>query len=623
MLFAFYFSVLFFATAGSRCLGLPVFSLGLGYAGAFAGLMATLPLTRDIASAGKATTALLLMGATGFWWLGRRTSPALQLRHHRPFLVYFLFLVALLLWQGAYVEIPSDPVGVHLFRMGDWLRDRYIPLGAEENGIFSSTLYFGYVFNSAAVALSPFARETSVEIIAVFNSLALATAFYGCAFYFLKRSLWAVLALIAAQLIMGISVYAYFRNYTFGPTLFNMVCVLDVLSILSSLKNRATAKSSWVLLALFFLVGWFTHKQEAIFVATAAMCTFLYFGIPAVGAAYRRVFLGLGVGCVVASVSGAGLGIAVGKILPPEKLSLVGFKVFFKIAGYPILMAHPLIWHTRTVLNFAFVLSVALSCAWAWREIRRDGWRIWIARPISFVFLFSLVPFAIAFFPPFASFYALFFYNLVFYRVFYLSFIFIVLPVAVPTLFRGAGPVGKSVVALAMAVLVWNCFWGPYARGGHFLARIHADETYRPALPILHRIAAMQIPKSKKNPGGISIYTDSVTAYPLNFFTGASSQTCYLWRCDFPGSSGQVEHTLAGFEFYLGTLDYLLYNTNKISTPSRFSGHWPPDIRDSSRYYDSQVPLWIETLEKTGKLKRVFHDQGYEFYKVDFQNQPR
>ncbi len=623
MIFLLYLSFFGLSLGATRLLNLPFLSLGCGYIGALFTQAACLFITGDLTKAAYSSTALLALVAGLAIWFSWKSTTTLLLKQHNALWVYMAFYVPLLFWQGAYLEIPADPIGVHLFRIGEWLRDSYIPFGVENNGPFSSTLYYGYLFNSAALALGPMPRHQGIEVLNFFNSLILAVAFYNTSYYFLKSSSKAVASLILAQLVMGISCYSYFRYYTFAPTLFNMVLFLDALVVLHSLRETQHPIRAWGFLAAAFAASWFTHKQEALMLFSATTVTCFYLSIPSVGSRSPRFFRRLGGALFLGAALGTLTGVWLGKIEIPSGKLLQDYLVLGKIQGLSIMMANPRSWHIRTTLNLSLLMCCAVVAVWAVRALNQNGWETWIRQRTTYLALLCAFPFLAAFFPPLSTFYSLFFYHLVFYRLLYFSFVFILVPLALSELYPKQKRRWLPIWGLALAAISYNCFWGKDSRGQHFMSRSRLDETYLPSLDVYEEIAALKLSKSTRNAGGITLYTDPVTAYPMVFLTGITTQTCYNWRCDFPGTSGQVEHSKESLKFYLGTVDYFLFNSSPSYSKSRFAGHWGTRVRDIEPYYDPQAPKWIGELVNEKLLSLVFQKGDFSLYKVDFQNASR
>ncbi len=633
MIFALFGTVPFLGYILSRSLGLGFFSMGLGYSFCFFSLLLTSHFTKNIALSGQYST-LILYAIGIFIYLFRKNSktwqisplvPASALRHW-PFAV-FLTLLGIYVWhQGAYIEIPSDPVGVHLFRIGEWLREGYIPLGAHDNTFFSGTLMSGYIYSAAMIASSSLDRATSAELLFLLNTLLLTSAFYFVSYFFSRKSHLALITVILAQLTLGTTVYNYFRYYAFAPGLLAMILLLDTIAISSTLKYKKSQFLKFCFLGLFFLVSWLMHKQEAILIGTIVLFTLGYFSVkitsPECFNKFRIVFpfltFLLFVTAFLAVITNHATQGA--HTIPEFNEEFIEFR---SIGKFTPLLANPFGPRISATLNLAYLVCLILSFGGIYLQLwaRKKESQANAEPDHLWLFSLSLLPLFILFFPPAATLFSVFFYDTVFYRILYFPAVFLAAPLTfdVAQDFFVKKTVSKPPKRSTTANLVFQIvfggllicltFLGNNSRTRHFFLRPVSQESYLEKLPVYEWIKTLKLNRESL------IYTDPITAYPMTYLTDLHTSDCKSWRCDFPGSIfWDRPQGVLGTESLAKKYHYFLVNTQTNYSDSNLAAHWPKDIRDWRKYMDAAFPQWVETLAKEGKLIRLGKSAGYILY---------
>lgn len=581
-------------------------------------------LTKDIYQSAKLSTLLLGCGSVFFAWNLRTLrwyeAKKIQdlIRQHSAFFVFlFIYVPFVLLWQKAYVEIPADPVGVHLFRIADWLRYKFIEFGLPNNSVRDSSLYLGYLIASQPFALMKDNISAAIEWVSLWHSFLFCGGIYLTAFFFFKDSLKAVCAVVLAQLTLGISVYSYLRYYPFAPGMLNMMLVLGCLTILAQHKNTLTREwKPWLFLLTAFAICFFTHKQEGLFILTQILFTFLFASFRITNPIYYRssrwVFIGLfllGTGSLLL-LAYKGYVHQFGLEASEEFLSLG------QIGQMTIMMANPFT-SNRVTQSFGgglvtIFLFNFLGHFWRYRKM---GLETWLQDSRTFYFYLSLVPILIVFFPPFATAYFFLFYNEVFYRIIYSSFYFF------PFIDIFFDWKTKKYFPAACLIAIIAISTSNYSRLPHFFYHSNAKDSYAAWTTVYETIKGLPMRREqdsycKETCPDPEIYTDPITAHSMPILSGRLSTTCYYWRCYMVPTHWAVHHSAKALWEELYRLEYAVINLSPNFTKSRFAAHWPEDIRDLKRYYDPKILEWMQLFETKNLVEKIYDHESVYIYRI-------
>ncbi len=605
MLCVWFAAFVFWSWFTSKYFKLGFFSLALGYAvpSLFAVALALfIPTLRGVGFvvlSGTVLTAIFFRRSL----LKDLGGLGPQLRYHLPFIFYLIPYGAYLFFQGAYLEVPSDAVGVHLFRIGDWLRCPTIGTYGGRHSLLASTSYWGYLSDAIAVSLGSASRTAAVESLFWCKSLLLSWAVYLAAYRFTQSRHWGLAGLFVFQISSGIQVYSYFRHYTFAPGFLNTLFVLDGAWLLFRMRANPWRVVYWLVAGVYFCVAALFHKQEALFLGIFALGTLALHT--------RRVFYG-----ALASIVGLIVwGVLSGRWI--QGLEHLRSEYVFLGSWGPVkfLVGNPFSYRLGSLVQGPQWVFLSATAALFWWCKREKGFRDTVGQPWGFAFWLSLGVYACCFFPPFATMLSFFFYDAVFYRLIYASLVVLIFPWSTLQLWRRGQAGTKVLVWGAWVVILWMLFFGRYDRGRDFFRPAVPAEGIAFFSPFLDTVAPL-IPRDCGAPEPKpALFTDPITAYPLNYLYGIYTPTCYLWSCEFPGNHWEPPVTQEGFDHLVGEFRYFLINHSSQYLPAPEGGHWGVRIRDVRQYYSPAFLDLIEHAVRVGRLKIVQSNSEMVLYR--------
>ncbi|MGK5089831.1 hypothetical protein WDW86_19950 [Bdellovibrionota bacterium FG-2] len=536
-----------------------------------------------------------------------------SLRSHIPGFLYFIAYSALLIWQNPYLEIPSDPIGVHLFRIAEVLRPGVWSRGLLFSGVEGSTHLLGYVVDALAVQVSGLDRFDSALALGFAKAMMLSFVIYKTAYRILGRSSWAVLSLVLAQTVMGTARYSYFRYYTFAPSFFNMAMYIEILPLMAGLFQQRLVWRKFLLLAMVFVASFLTHKQEALFVGSAIALSLFWGCLPFAEPDYvrrNRKLLGLGLmGCLGILVAG----IYTKKIVQsmpqtPEEYHIYRDFGFLKILRLNFHSSR--LWAT---LNWSLIFCLGVIGLWGLVALLKN--RKWdVLGPdlslVGYLALISLWPLVAVFFPPVSTAYSFFFYDSVYYRLFYASPFFLVVPGILRDSFVGWGRKHRIVVVYSLLLILCGLLvFDKESRLPHLIAKVSEGGT-----PFAFRGEFQAIQKHAGRASKL-VLSDAITEYSMPFFADSKTSKCKESRCWWPLWPIDFERE-DQFLSALGQFSFVVFNGRQAFTQSDFAAHWPKDVRRVDRYYPKDFEKWVSVAEQRGWLRRFYEREALVVYEV-------
>ena len=538
----------------------------------------------------------------------------LVFRSHIPGLIYFVSYGILLAWQKPYLEIPSDPVGVHLYRIAEVLRPGVWSRALLFSNGANSTHLLGYVVDALAVKFSSLDRFDSILVLGFAKAMLLSFVIYKTAYRILGKSLWAVLSLFLAQTVMGTAGYSYFRYYTFAPSFLNMAMYVEMLPFIARLPYERWNWRKSLLLCMVFFACFMTHKQEALFFGTAVVLSLTCGCLQMSGAAYvlRNRLQVISVLFVCFGL--LAFGIYTKKIIQSMPLALEEYHIYWSFGFFKVLRLNfhsSRLWAT---LNASLISCLSVIGIWGLSSLIRNHQMRGVPRmalsEFGFFGLLSVWPLVAAFFPPVSTFYSFFFYDSVFFRLLYAPPFFLLIPGILKNLFVGRRRWVKVVAGggIAFAFLGLLVF-DKETRLTHFLAKASDGGT-----PFGYKVEFQEIEKLSTRYTK-PILSDTITEYSMPFFTGFRTSRCVNSRCWWPplamGYLREEEFFSALKEFSL-----VVFNGRTEYTKSDFAVHWSVDVRRLDRYYVKNFDKWVSDAEQRGWLRRLYEREKFVVYEV-------
>lgn len=498
--------------------------------------------------------------------------------------VFGVVQIALLWWLGPYVEVPSDSVGVHLYRLSEWLfhPEKVRVMWTEE--VKSTTSYLGYLWGAVLMSPAKLGDVEKLSLVAFSNTFILTLCFYRFIDAFTENAWLSFLGVCLTQLTLGTLGHSYFRYYSLAPGILNFAVSLDLFSVLARQKKITLLNSGMFLfVAVLFAV---THHQELLCLGMGGLAFLLVAGIPVwerlpMKKVFQCVaFLTLGIYVIVF--------LKVGSLARSlDTLPLIGtFNV-----------VNPFSVRINGTINpsLKLILGVLLLCILFFR------FSLPAEKKRKCIFLCGLcgLPFFLLFFPATSGLVARFLSSPTHYRLLYFAPLATALVFFYSLLRKGSHRIVR-VSFLLVFLLVFVFSFRKNGIGKNFF--YHSDPSKELNLwPELYSaVRALSLPKET------IIVTDALTAYPMLFLTGHYTVSCHRWRCAFPPNY-EKNVNIWLLKYSLPAHPVFVFNESKTFTPSPFVGHWPADIRRVDQYYFPKTQEWVEELVENQELLLMEH----------------
>ncbi len=187
----------------------------------------------------------------------RRELPPLILN---PVTLIFLSLLFFLVYIGAYLEIPSDPLA-HLYKIyyGEY------------------RIKVSYFYYHLALTYSPKDSLLKYDLWQAITILMLAFEFFRIGFIITQSRAKAFFILLSTFAFFGTNIFSYFRYYNFSTGFLAYIFYLNALLVLLNLYFNRKALYLLLLPLLFYLAAKI-HLQEAMYIAIAfSISPFLWY----------------------------------------------------------------------------------------------------------------------------------------------------------------------------------------------------------------------------------------------------------------------------------------------------------------------------------------------------------
>lgn len=487
------------------------------------------------------------------------------------FLLFFLL--------GPYLEIPSDPVGVHLFRISEWLfhpENIFSPLRWGKEG---STSYNGYLWSAAFLAPGKFADVEGLRLLAAVNCTILAMCLYRWILAISDNYIVGILGVLFTEITLGTAGHSYFRYYALAPGLLNLAVLFDLMAVL--VRERRGILVDGILILFSAVLFYLTHHQEILFLgmATVALMAARYSKIQGILWTKRAAIGLLLLTCIFYGIAFLRNGVP-GKFT--ETISFWG----------PLFLANPFSERIQGTVNTAlkFALLVALGLSFHYRKIL-----IGLQRKKESIFLVALClsPFVLLFVPPVSFMVARVLSGPTYFRLFYFSPLAL-LPIYLIFLLWDQVTFKERAVFTLLLLVIFSLSFRKKSAGSHFFYYSNPKEELNPWPELTASVGSLSLPKNT------ILVTDALTSYPMMYLEGLYTPSCHTWRCTFP-----MEYVLPA-SFWHFTLNaehpLLVINEEVHFSKSRFTGHWPEDVRNLKYYTHSEEKNWIQTLLQSGDL---------------------
>ncbi|MBF0236857.1 MAG: hypothetical protein HQM12_04065 [SAR324 cluster bacterium] len=548
-----------------------------------------------------------------FWWGYREINFLKIARQHIPFMVLLLAIFLYqYLYQGAYLELPADVYGVHLYRIGDLLNEgRFVDFS---KSLSANTMFYPYLIHATLIRYAPYELMTALnESSAVFTML-LIISVYAMVFFFTRHSIISTLAVVLSCLTWGVDIYSFYRYYTFAPAFFCMTLVFDGL-VLSWLYFQKLPINWWSalirfgsILFLFLIASFFSHKQEALFLGILFCFATLFFCLSRYRDKTLTWWTGIHGGIVL-------LTITIMAVLAPRHVPDVNNSIFYDWGQW-----FGVRWVSANLLNQADLNIVSVSM---WFLVLYSLVSLCLLRGLPqkrylYFYWFSWIPLLLIAVPPTATLFATLLDDRLYNRLFYMSTLYGSSAVLIVHGYKILCPLKSTSIKqiavglfLLMPIFYYSMKISMNGKGTHFFKRMEPAHNHVQWQPVYDFLKAQ--PKHAH-----MVLTDGITEYPLLITSGFYSNDCNgsIGRCYFPDPkwrSVTIPNQLAH------QYDYIVINRGKDFQSSGFEKHWDSKlfvshVRNTSQYYPPNTEQELTLLETHGTIKKVFQWENIGVY---------
>ncbi len=200
-----------------------------------------------------------------------------KLSCHKEIVIISIIFFTVLLYVGAYIEYPSDPV-VHLKHINYFLRNNQssIPTNSLFAEKYSPLYYLSALFFKYSNPL--YENRIILDFYAAIMSCVLLFSFYRLYLFVFESKEIIIWGCLFSLLFLGTSIFSYYRYYVLSNALFNYVIYLEaLLFIIGFIKEK---RATYVLsIFLSILITYINHKQESLFVLVSSIGIIIFLGL--------------------------------------------------------------------------------------------------------------------------------------------------------------------------------------------------------------------------------------------------------------------------------------------------------------------------------------------------------
>lgn len=511
------------------------------------------------------------------------------------FIIYQYFL-------GAYMEIPSDVVGVHFYRISQII---YSNSSLTNNSNFynyanNSSLFF-YFFSASLIQLTSFLNSMYLQIDITYTILLtiFMYSFYNFINYFVKSNYYTALSILLSGTIFGISCYSYFKYYTFAPTFIAFIFFFESIILFYESKNKVNKIPYVIGIILLCIQSFIFHKQELLFILL-----FIYFLlIPK-----AKILFIMGIPAILL--------ISFMMIKPnfSNFYSTIHYYNIGEIKNIKIVVAKilPFIYnnHFTQVFNITSIGIIFLSIF----PLVCRKMKIFEDDNQKQIFYFSFFPIFILLYPLTCTLLTIGLNEFVSYRILYSSFSYLSFGIILKNFYGKMYLYGKYIILLVVLGISFNV-----KRSNHFLMLgQNADEKSR-WQPMYNFLRNQRI----LLPFESTVYaiTDWITAYNLPLMANIYSPVDppdQSFRASLNGTLGILQLTNSEeITQLLQTMNYqfIIINLSENKLLSKLDGHWSKNIRDTSPFYNSEFLSAIDILTKNKFLVKIYEENHISIFK--------